>query len=160
MDTQMDLILWLAESEYNGGSFNGPDLVKTLTGLTLDQAKTTDTYEAYSVWGIVLHLMTWKHFLARILGDTTLGGFPYEGENWPALPAELSQAAWEKTLAEQDDIHAAYVAALKAFPVARLGDKMPEWGCTYGEAIAWMTTHDTYHTAQIRNMGLKDLSIE
>ena len=107
----------------------------------------------------MLHLMHWKHFQARVLGDTTLDDFPYEGENWPALPEGRSEAAWLQTLADQEEIHAAYMAALKAFPAERLGEKM-EWGCPFGEAIAWMTTHDTYHIAQIRNMGLKGLVIE
>jgi len=159
MQTSLSLLIWLAEAEYDGGSFNGPNLVKTLRSLTMEQVTTEETYEGYSVWGIVLHLMYWKHFIARVLGDAALGDFPYQGENWPALPEESSEAAWSRTLSEQDEIHEAYVAALRAFPEGRLGEKM-EWGCPFGEAIAWMTTHDTYHIAQIRNMGLKGLVIE
>lgn len=158
MKTSLSLLIWLTESEYNGGSFNGPNLIKTLKSLTMEQVTTEETYEGYAVWGIVLHLMQWKHFLARELGDATLGDFPYEGENWPALPEERSEAAWFRTLSEQDEIHEAYMAALRAFPEKRLGEKMV-WGCAFGEAIAWMATHDTYHIAQIRNMGLKDLVI-
>jgi len=146
MQASLSLFIWLTEAEYNGGSFNGPNLVKTLSSLTMEQVTTEETYEGYTVWGIVLHLMHWKHFLARVLGDATLGDFLYEGENWPALPETSSETAWVQTLAEQDEIHAAYVAALKAFPEERLGEKM-EWGCPFGEAIAWMTTHDTYHIA-------------
>jgi len=160
MASPLSLVIYLTESEFDGGSFNGPNLVRTLRSLTLDQVTTEETYEGYTVWSIVLHLMTWKHFLARALGDTTLEDFPYEGENWPKLPDELTQASWEKMLAEQDEIHAAYLAVLKDFPVERLGEKMEAWGCSFGEAIAWMTTHDTYHIAQIRNMGLKDLVVE
>jgi len=144
MQTSLSLLIWLTESEYNCGSFNGPNLVKTLRSLTMEQVTSEETYEGYSVWGVVLHLMHWKHFQARVLGDTTLDDFPYEGENWPALPEGRSEAAWLQTLADQEEIHAA---------------KM-EWGCPFGEAIAWMTTHDTYHIAQIRNMGLKGLVIE
>jgi len=159
MQTSLSLLIWLAESEYNDGSFNGPNLVKTLKSLTMEQVTTEETYEGYTVWAIVLHLMYWKHFIARVLGDATLGDFPYQGENWLTLPEERSEAAWSRTLSEQDEIHKAYMAALRAFPEERLGERM-QWGCPFGEAIAWMTTHDTYHTAQIRNMGLKGLVIE
>ena len=159
METSLSLFVWLTEAEYNGGSFNGPNLVKTLRSLTMEQVMTEETYEGYSVWGIVLHLMHWKHFIARVLGDLTLDDFAFEGENWPALPEDRTEDAWLQTLAGQDEIHTAYIAALSAFPAERLGEAM-EWGCSFGEAIAWMTTHDTYHIAQIRNMGLKGLVIE
>jgi len=159
MQTSLSLLIWLTESEYNGGSFNGPNLVKTLKSLTMEQVTTEKTYEGYTVWANALHLMYCKHYLARVLGDATLGDFLYEGGDWPELPEERSEAAWLRTLSEQDEIHEAYMAALRAFPEERLGQKM-EWGCAFGQAIAWMATHDTYHIAQIRNMGLRDLAIE
>jgi len=57
-------------------------------------------------------------------------------------------------LALMNSSHNAYVAALRILPAEKLGEKMA-FGCTWAETIAWMTTHDTYHIAQIRNMGLK-----
>ena len=153
MHKDLKWIMTITQSEYNGGSFNGPNLVKTLRNLSLDQVTNTNTYEGYTVWGIVLHLMKWKHELAILLGADNLTPFPYEGDNFPNLPQKLNAAAWEATLAEMDTIHEAYIQALSTVDPAKLDETMP-WGCSYGEAIAWMTTHDTYHTAQIRNMGL------
>jgi len=49
MQTSLSLLIWLAESEYNGGSFNGPNLVKTLKSLTMEQVTTAETYEGYTV---------------------------------------------------------------------------------------------------------------
>ena len=153
MQNELKWIKLITEKEYNGNSFNGPNLVRTLKALSFDQVTSTDNFEGYSVWGIVLHLMKWKHFLANVLGADNLGTFPYKGENFPELPEILSESAWEQTLTEMDTIHEAYMTALSAFDPVKLEEKM-EWGCSFGEAIAWMTTHDTYHTAQIRNMGL------
>lgn len=158
MQPGLSLLIWITESEYHGGSFNGPNLVKTLKSLTMEQVTTKDTYEGYSVWGIVLHLMYWKHYLARVLGDETLSDFPYPGEDWPVLPEVLTSSAWGQVLGELDSIHTAYMTALEAFPEERLSEKM-SWGCTFGEAVAWLATHDTYHVAQIRNMGLKGVDI-
>jgi hypothetical protein len=153
MQNDLKWIAHITDSEYNGMSFNGPNLMKTLKSLNIDQVTSTDTYEGYSVWGIVLHLMKWKYELARLLGAKNLDAFPYEDDNFPQLPDLLSAAAWEDTLLEMDGIHAVYMKVLSAFNPAKLADKM-EWGCSFGEAIAWMATHDTYHLAQIRNMGL------
>lgn len=153
MAGDLPLLIWLTESEYNGTSFNGPGLAKWLKTLTLDQVTSTNTLEGYTVWGIVLHLMYWKDQLLRELGATDPPPFPYAGKDFPALPEVQSAAAWQQTLAEQDVLHTTYIAALRAFPAEKLGEKMA-WGCTYRESIAWMATHDTYHTAMMRNMGV------
>ena len=154
MQNQLKWLAQIKSTEYNGGSFNGPNLVKTLKSLTLDQVTSTDTFEKYTVWGIVLHLMKWKYELAVVLGAKNLGPFEYKGDNFPELPGDLSTQAWDKTLTEMDAIHKGYMQALSEFAEKKLDDDMA-WGCSFGEAIAWMTTHDTYHTAQIRNMGLE-----
>ena len=153
MSTDLALLIWLTESTYNGRSFNGPSLVETLSGYSLDQVVSTETFEGYTIYGVVWHLMLWKQQLARALGST-LDEVLSEESDFAAPPEDLTQDAWKGMLAQMDAIHAAYVAALKAFPAERLGEKMP-WGCSYGEGVAWMATHDTYHTAMIRNMGVK-----
>jgi hypothetical protein len=150
----LQLIISITKNEYNGFSFNGPNLRKTLKSLSFSQIISTDTYEKYSVWGIVLHLMKWKHTLAGLLGAQDLLPFPYGDEDFPQLPQQLTEEAWENTLVEMDIIHKQYLLTLADFDPEKLEEKMT-WGCTYGEAITWMTTHDTYHLAQIRNMGLE-----
>lgn len=157
MSNELSLFIWLTEAEYNGASFNGPNLRKTLQALTLAQAASPDTLEGYTVWGVVLHLAYWKRQAARELGAAALPPFPYEEADFPALPATQDEAAWQQALATLDAAHGAYIAALSAFPVEKLEDKMP-WGFTYGQAVAWMATHDTYHTAMIRNMGVPALA--
>jgi hypothetical protein len=158
MEEDLKWLIWLTEAEYDGRSFNGPNLVKTLKGLTMAQVTSDETYEGYTVWALVLHLIYWKYVLAKALGAEGLGEFPYEGKDWPAVPEDRSESAWQRTLELQDEIHAAYIGALKAFPADRLDEEM-DWGCAYGQAVAWMASHDTYHTAMIRNMGLSGLEI-
>ena len=161
MEKAIELLVQLTETEFDGKSFNGLSLMKTLRKLTLDQIRTRDTYEGYTVCGIVLHLMYWKYFLAEQLGGTGgLDSFPYEETNWPSLPEDPSVQSWEKMLKNLELIHQSYIDALKNFPAHRLDDELKEWHCAYGQACAWMSTHDTYHIAQIRNMDLKDLHLE
>lgn len=154
MNSDLTLIIDITEREYRGMSFNAPPLRTMLNKLTLEEVTSTDTYEGYSVWGIVLHLAYWKYWLAGFLGAQALPPFPYEQKNWPALPAECTEQAWRTLLADMDAIHAAYIETLRVFPAERLSE-VTEWKYSYGDVITWMSTHDTYHIAQIRNMGLK-----
>jgi hypothetical protein len=155
MNSDLRVIIDITEKEYHSGSFNGPSLRTMLDGLTLEEVTSTDTYEGYSVWGIVLHLLNWKYELAAWLDAPGLPDYPYPKANWPALPENPSQEAWNETLAVMDVVHAAYIAALRDLPPGKLEEKMESWGCAWAEGITWMATHDTYHIAQIRNMGLK-----
>lgn len=155
MNSDLAMIIDITEKEYHGGSFNGPSLRTMLDGLTLDEVTSTDTYEGYSVWGIVLHLLNWKQQWAEWLDAPGLPDYPFPKENWPVLPENPTQEAWEETLALMDSVHAAYVAALRDLPPGKLEEKIEVWDFSWAEAIAWMTTHDTYHIAQIRSMGLR-----
>jgi hypothetical protein len=154
MNSDLAMIIDITEREYHGMSFNAPPLRKMLDKLTLDEVTSTDTYEGYSVWGIVLHVLYWKYQLAAWLNAPDMPDYPYQKDNWPALPEVLSQEAWEKTLGLMDAYHNTYISALRTLPSGKLDEKM-EFNCTWADTIAWMSTHDTYHIAQIRNMGLK-----
>ena len=158
MNNDLALIISLTESEYNGMSFNAPPLRKMLDELTLEEVTSTETYEGYSVWGIVLHVLYWKYQFAAWLDAPGLPDYTYQKDNWPALPDILSQEAWDETLAVMDGCHNAYVAALHALPDGKLNEKMEAFGCSWADGIVWMSTHDTYHIAQIRNMGIKHFS--
>jgi len=155
MNSDLAMIIDITEREYHGMSFNAPPLRKMLDKLTLDEVTSTDTDEGYSVWGIVLHLLYWKYQLAEWLDVPDMPDYPYQKDNWPALPEVLSQEAWEKTLGLMDAYHDAYISALRTLPAGKLEEKMEAFGCPWADGIAWMTTHDTYHIAHIRNMGLK-----
>lgn len=155
MNNDLGMIIDITEREYHGMSFNAPPLRKMLDKLTLDEVTSTDTYEGYSVWGIVLHLLNWKEQLATWLDAPGMPDYPYPKANWPAVPENPTQKAWDETLAVLDGVHTAYITALRNLPPGKLEEKIEAWRCTWADAIVWMSTHDTYHIAQIRNMGLK-----
>ena len=161
MEKTLELPARITDTEFDGQSFNGLSLMKTLGKLSFEQVTTTDTYDGYTVWGIALHLMYWKYDLAEKLGSSKLPDqLPYEKKDWPSLPENLSMTEWVKVMDDLREAHAVYMDALAAVDLQRLRESLPAWNCTKEHAILWMTTHDAYHTAQIRNMGLKDLNLE
>ena len=154
MDVAVKWLAELTEIEYRGKSWNGRSLIDTLRGYTLGQVSSKDTYEKFTVWGVVLHNVYWKWKLLRVLtpGDTT--PYDYELKNFPVLPEPADAAAWDKTLSDSDAVHDAYMAALNQVSVTGMEEMIPDWDCTVGAAIGWMATHDSYHVAQIRNMAV------
>ena len=152
MDASVAWLARLTDTEYRGKSWNGKSFRETLGLYSLEQVCSTETFEKFTVWSVVLHNMYWKWTLLCELGGNA--PFSYEKKSFPALPEPANQEAWDKTLLESDAIHDAYLKILLDVNEADMDRLMPSWDCKVGEAIGWMATHDSYHVAQIRNMGI------
>ena len=156
MDIPRDYLVWIADTEFKGKSFNGPSLVETLRSLSAEEATSTETYEGYSAWAVALHVLYFKYMIGKELG-ATLPAYGYEENGWPALPEDRSQAAYEAMIGELEAFHAAVMDAFGKASVEKLESPMPGWKIPLGNAFAWLAAHDTNHNTQIRNMGLASL---
>ena len=86
-----------------------------------------------------------------------------EGD-WPAAPAEPSDAHWQKAIATLGEAHAGLVRAVQAFPESRLATRVSDernsslgTGVTYSAMLHGVAQHDAYHSGQIallRKYGL------
>jgi hypothetical protein len=159
MDSTNAYFFDYADAEFDGESFNGDSLMKTLERLSPELAADTGTWEGYSAWSVAIHLAWFKYFIARsLLGETGVGAFPFEhGEHGFGKPAEVTAKAWTETRRYLAKIHRIASDAMRGASPEKLASTMPEWEMPYGQAIAWLLGHDTCHLAQIRNMGVPGL---
>ena len=155
MNKELKNITWLTEAEFNGKSFNGYSLMATLEQLSLEEVLSTDSYENFCVWGIVLHVMFCKQLIIKHMGVDIKKFYPYQEKDWPDLPESKDEKSWQETLQNLKNIHEAYIKALKDFPAEKWSEKFPLWNVPWNNLIYWYPTHDTFHAAQIRNMGIK-----
>ncbi len=156
MNKSKELLIDLSNRECVSGSLNGPALIETLRSLSPDEAASTDTYEGYSAWSVALHVLRFKHVVADGLG-ATLPAYEYERADFPKPPADITQAAWDKAIADIEATQRGFVDALAAATDEKLDETFPAWKIPLGRAVAWVVSHDTNHNAQIRNMGLAGL---
>ena len=155
MIDELKWISYLTEREYTAGSFNGPAFMQTVKKLTLAQAADSDTHDGFTAWSIVLHD---AYFKWKVLEFFHPGAhaWPHEQRSFPTLP-EVSEENWQATISLSDDIHGAYMELLEKLTSEDVEREIAEWECSVGQALAWIATHDSYHAAQIRNMGVKGL---
>ncbi len=149
-------MLDMADKEFDGESFNGPPLMATLDALSAEEARSEATYEGYSAWEIAVHCAFYKHVIAAALG-ATVEKFPYEEKNFSAIPEPADDAAWKSARALLRRSHHAVMGATRAASREALDAVWPEWDVPLREAVSWLCTHDTFHNAQIRSMGLPAL---
>jgi len=159
MDNPTTYFYDYADAEFDGRSFNGDSLMKTLEGLSPEAAADTKTWEKYSAWSVALHLAWFKYFMARsILGEAAVGGYPFDhDEDGFGHPTRPDADSWTAVRVYLRKIHRQTAAAIRELGPERLAAVMPEWEIPYGRAVAWYLGHDGYHIAQIRSMGVPGL---
>lgn len=160
MDPRLELIHNQTEREFRGHTFNGKSLMETCRPLTAGQAFDTKTYEGFSAWDNLAHCVYFKFVLLRHLGGAgPVEPYPWKEGSFPPAPETptpvATEASWRASLDYAEAVHDAYQHTLETLDGGRLSEAFDLWECTLGDAIVWVATHDTYHTAQIRNMGLE-----
>jgi len=154
MRTDIRLLLDYADDEFDGASFNGPSLMKTLDGLSAEAAADRNTFEGYSAWDVALHCLFYKYFTAREFGKAgPLEPYPYEEGNF-AERGPTDEGSWAALRAYMRKAHAVCRDAIARATDDELAELVPSWKVSRGKAAAWLAGHDTYHTAQIRSMGV------
>ena len=122
----------------------------------MEQVTMTDTLEGYTVWGITLHVASWKWLLADILGGNPRP-WPYQREDWPKLDEVPTKAVWQKIIDDLIAAHHDYMKALEGLSDEKLDEEHKEWKIPHWQFITWMSSHDVFHGAQIRNMGIGEI---
>lgn len=157
MSTYQSILLEYADAQFDGASYDGPSFMKTLEGLSAEAAASMSTHEGYSAWEVALHVLYYKYYFIRALGATaSVEPYPYP-EGHFISPPELGPEAWKLLLSRLRTYHTAVMNAIRAYPEDRLDELVPHWGEPFGKGIAWLCGHDSYHAAQIRNMGVPGL---
>ena len=91
-------------------------------------------------------------------GRAELGPYPYDkGEGGFVMSPDTSEEAWDSFKAYLVRVHRATMRAIREAPAAVLDGELKAWKIPMGRALVWLCGHDSYHTAQIRNMGLASL---
>lgn len=144
------------DNEFCGKSWNGSSLMSTLDALSPEEASSEATWEGYSAWSIALHCAKCKRIVANDLGAST-PDWPYPEELWFPSPVDASAAIWARDRELLRALHDISMGALRAMPESMLAEVMPTWKSPWGTALAWLVTHDAFHGAQIRSMGLPSL---
>ena len=154
MTERIKLLHEQAEREFRGESFNGHTLMETCRSLSVKDAARTDTYENYSAWDNLIHCIYYKYVILRFLGaESKVPAYSWEEKSFPPI-TDTSEKAWKAALDYAEKVHDALQAQIAGLDAKRLDERYEAWDCTLDAALSWLPTHDTYHTAQIRNMGL------
>lgn len=140
------------DKDWKGDSWNGRNLRDELAAHSAAQAADTRSLGGYTVWGIALHVLRIKEMLlAELEGRAPV--WPEGEERFPAVPTQgLTEDRWVEVQDILAKTHDALVAKARTLDEAFLESEFRPWEVSWGNAFTWASSHDVYHTAQIRNM--------
>lgn len=142
------------DSVFYGKAWHGAALLPTIEKFKLAPAA-IENDEGFSAWKIVLHCAYWKFDVRRRL---TIGTprpiFGRKPRDFPRLPAEISDKTWEADKRFLEEEHRLLREAVLALPEALLDEVPPRGHFTHSGYILGAASHDVYHTAHIRNLGV------
>lgn len=137
----------------DGDPWHGSSASAILADVTAREASARPIASAHTIWEIVLHMTAWRNEVARRLRGGG-GAVPEEGD-WPEF-GETTNAAWRDATEAHATAHRRLVAALGAFPEARLGEQYGRErnppagsGVTYELMLHGVAQHDAYHMGQV-----------
>lgn len=144
--SEIDRIADQLDRAFAGDAWHGDPLMKILGGLTAKQAHLHAIRGVHSIWEIVNHLRAWKDAIPfRLKGEVKELNAQ---EDWPII-ADNSEGAWQSSVADLQHRHQEFLKAVRAFPEAKLGDKVPNRDHSYYVLLHGMVQHDLYHAGQI-----------
>lgn len=147
---ERDSILHALRSAFAGPAWHGPSVLAALRGVDAAEAAWRPAPGRHCVWELALHVAYGHHVARRRIEGPSAGRFPRRlvATWWPALPDELSPAAWAEDLALLRAGHERLTAG--AAELSRRALARTVKGRALREHLLGIALHDAYHAGQIR----------
>ncbi len=134
---------------FEGEAWHGPAVLELLEGLNAKSAARRPIDRVHSIWEIVLHIAVWDDAARRRMAGEVVQ--PTGDEDWPRV-TDFSEAGWQEAMNQLVETHKRLVAAVAAFPEARLTERVPGKTPAYYDfyyMLHGIAQHELYHAGQI-----------
>ena len=145
--TESDRLADQLERSFRGGAWHGPALEETLAGVDATAAARRPLPDAHTIWEIALHAGAWMDVARRRIAGEPVGELSPELD-W-AAPSELSESAWQATLARLEEAHSGLRSAVIELDDDRLEDPVAGSDPTVRGLLLGVLQHNVYHAGQI-----------
>jgi hypothetical protein len=145
--SEIECIVDLLQTGYNGTNWHGPSLVQNLTGLTAAQAVQKPIPNAHCVWELVQHITAWVNVAINTIDGKQYAILPVE-QDWPAISG-AGDAAWQAALDILDSSMGALIAAVGEAQDDQLWDNLPGMDFNMYWLLMGVVQHSAYHAGQI-----------
>ena len=133
---------------FNGDSWHGPNLVKTLKGIDLFDAGSRYLEDRHTIWELANHITYWiEEVYKSVKGVTSLN---HEGNDWPEMGA--TEDEWARASSRLEEAVKVLAHELGAWTDEGLSKTVPGSNFTFKQMVHGLIQHNLYHAGQINVM--------
>jgi uncharacterized damage-inducible protein DinB len=143
-----DVIAQRLRRTVHGPMWHGDALLEQLRGVSAAAALRHPLPGAHSVWELVLHITAWATIAHERATGVRLGD-PTAAEDWPAVPARASAAAWRDAVTAMTGAYERLAAFAAGLDETALAAQVPGRDYTLLTMLAGVVEHGVYHGGQI-----------
>jgi uncharacterized damage-inducible protein DinB len=140
------------ETTFKGDSWHGPNLVKTLEGIDIEQAKKRPLGERHSIWELTDHMSFWiEEVWKSIKNRSSLN--PDKRTDWPEMGTTAEE--WKHSINRMEAAVNMTLDALTEWDDKDLEIKVPGTNYTFKQILHGVVHHNLYHAGQINVLKKK-----
>ncbi len=133
---------------FNGDSWHGPNLVKTLEGIDLFDAGTRYLEARHTIWELANHITYWIEEVYSSVKDVT--SLSHEGNDWPEMGA--TEDEWARVSSRLEEAVSVLAHELGSWTDEGLSKTVPGSNFTFKQMVHGLIQHNLYHAGQINVM--------
>ena len=152
----MDEVKFLIDqirTTFNGDSWHGPNLVKTLKGVDIEQARERTVEERHTIWELTDHITFWLEEVDKSVKDKK--NLDHSGEDWPRMGATMEE--WEQSVRRLEAAVNMLVDDLATWKNSDLEITVPGANFTFKQMLHGTIHHNLYHAGQINIIKKKQV---
>ena len=139
------------KTTFNGDSWHGPNLVKTLNGIDYEHAGTRVIGERHTIWELTDHITFWLEEVYKSVKDKR--NLDHTGNPWPRMGA--TEEDWTQSINRLEAAVNLLTGELITWTKADLAVTVPEANFTFKQMLHGTIHHNLYHAGQINVMKKK-----
>ena len=143
---EVKFLLDQIKTTFNGDSWHGPSLIKTLEEVDLEQAKDRPMGERHTIWELVDHTTYWLEEVKKSIQGNKHAEVDFE-LNWPKMGATKEE--WELSVKRLEAAVNMLLDELVRWTNEDLARMVPERDFTYKQMLHGVVHHNLYHAGQI-----------
>jgi hypothetical protein len=129
----------------NGDSWHGRNLVMTLDGISLENAKTRYLMNRHTIWELSNHITYWLEEVKKSVKDVT--NLNHDGNDWPEIGE--TEEEWAQSRNRLKEAVNKLADELGSWTAGDLARTVPEANFTFKQMIHGTIHHNLYHAGQI-----------
>jgi hypothetical protein len=145
--SEIECIVDLLQTGYNGSPWHGPSLMANLDSVTAGQAAQKPIANGHCIWELVQHITAWVNVAINVIDGQAYAILPVE-QDWPAISAE-DDAGWQSALGILDSSMEALIAAVGELQDDVLWPNLPGVEFNMYWMLMGVVQHSAYHAGQI-----------